>query len=131
MIKPVVASAAECETATLFLNYQTTIVLRIAAKEMGHPQAATPMQIDNTTIYNYMCDTMQQRKSKAFDMRLHWLRDRVNQKQFEIYWMKGSHNYADYYSKHHPAAHHQKMRPKYLASTIINPKDTKNETKMY
>ena len=37
IIKPVVASTAECETATLFLNCRTTIVLRIAAKEMGHP----------------------------------------------------------------------------------------------
>ena len=116
IIKPVVASAAECETATLFLNCQTAIILRITAKEMGHPQAATPIQIDNTTTNNFVHDYMQQKKSKAFDMRLHWLRDRVNQQQFEIYWMDGKCNYADYYSKHHAAAHHKKMRSKYLVS---------------
>ena len=85
VIKPVLASAAECETATLFLNCQTTIVLRIAAKEMGHPQPATPMRIDNTTANNYVHNNLQQKKSKAFDMRLHWLRDRVNRRQFETH----------------------------------------------
>ena len=83
---------------------------------MGHPQPATPIQVDNTTTHNYVHNNMQQKRSKAFDMRLHWLRDRINQQQFEIYWMEGQYNYADYYSKHHNAAHHQKMRSKYLVS---------------
>ena len=86
---------------------------------MGHPQAATPTRIDNTTSHNYAHDTMQQKKSKAFDMRLHWLRDRVNQKQFQTHWMQGDCNYADYYSKHHAAAHHKKVRHEYLASKTL------------
>jgi len=35
-------------------------------------------------------------------------------KQFQIYWKKGSDNLADYFTKHHPASHHQRMRSRYL-----------------
>jgi hypothetical protein len=38
----------------------------------------------------------------------------VEQKQFQIYWKKGSDNLADYFTKHHPASHHQRMRSRYL-----------------
>lgn len=115
IIKPVVASAEECETAKLFINCQTAILLRITAKEMGHPQTATPMQVDNTTTCNYVHNNMQQKRSKAFDMRLNWLRDRINQQQFE-HWIEGQYNYSDYYSKHHTVAHHKAERSKYLIS---------------
>ena len=83
---------------------------------MGHPQTATPMQVDNTTTCNYVHNNLQQKRSKAFDMRLHWLRDRINQQQFEIFWMEGQHNYADYYSKHHAATNNKAERSKYLIS---------------
>ena len=41
IIKPIVASTAECETLTLFLNFQNTIVTRTMAKELGCLQHAT------------------------------------------------------------------------------------------
>jgi hypothetical protein len=47
-------------------------------------------------------------------MRFYWLQDRVEQKQFLIYWKPGHLNFADYFTKHHPASHHRKMRYKYL-----------------
>ena len=36
VIKPAMASAAECETATLFINCQTAIVIRTTTMELGH-----------------------------------------------------------------------------------------------
>jgi hypothetical protein len=47
-------------------------------------------------------------------MRFYWVRDRVRQKQFHIFWQKGSLSRADYFTKHHPAKHHQTVRPFYL-----------------
>ncbi len=41
----------------------------------------------------------------------HWLRCRDSQGQFRYYWGPGSDNQADYYTKHHCAAHHIKKRP--------------------
>jgi hypothetical protein len=47
-------------------------------------------------------------------MRFYWVRDRKQQGHFDIIWKPGKGNLADYYSKHHSAAHHQEMRPVYL-----------------
>ena len=52
--------------------------------------------------------------TKAIDMRFWWLRDRQCQKMFRFYWRPGPDNDGDYWSKHHPAAHHKLVRPKYL-----------------
>ena len=89
VIKPLMASAAECETATLFINCQTAIVMRATAMELGHEQPATPVQVDNATTFNYVRGTLQQKCSKSFDVRLHWLRDRTNREQFYVCWEKG------------------------------------------
>ena len=50
----------------------------------------------------------------AMDMRYYWVRDRVRQGQFHIYWGRGKDNLADYFTKHHPASHHRAVRPLYL-----------------
>ena len=47
-------------------------------------------------------------------MRFYWLRDRVEQKQFDVRWRPGKTNLADYPTKHHTGQHHQKVRPIYL-----------------
>ena len=33
-------------------------------------------------------------------MRFYWVKDRVQQGQFHIYWAPGTSNYADYFTKH-------------------------------
>jgi hypothetical protein len=58
--------------------------------------------------------TVKPKRSKSMDMRFWWLADRVEQKQFRIFWAPGSVNLADYFSKKHPASHHVKVRPIYL-----------------
>ena len=47
-------------------------------------------------------------------MKFHWMKDRILQKQFRVYWDKGVNNWADYFTKHHPPKHHKLMRPKYI-----------------
>ena len=47
-------------------------------------------------------------------MRFCWLKDRVEQGQFKIFWEPGDENWADYFTKHHPPSHHIKVRPVYL-----------------
>ena len=47
-------------------------------------------------------------------MRYYWIRDRVLQNQFHIYWSRGSDNHAEYFTKHHPVSHDLAMRPFYL-----------------
>ena len=47
-------------------------------------------------------------------MRFFWVRDRQQQKQYNVYWKPGRYNKSDYYTKHHPVAHHRNARPYYL-----------------
>ena len=114
IINPIVASTTECETLTLFLNYQSTIFVRTTTKELGHPQPATSTRVENETTNNCICNNLQQKKSKSFDIRLHWLRDQINNSQFEMHWMKGDFNYVEYYSKNNAESHNKQVRSKCL-----------------
>ncbi len=62
---------------------------------------------------------VQSKQMKAMDMQFHWLQDQECQQQFRSYWRPGKVNYADYWTKHHPATHHQNMRKEFLTPHII------------
>jgi hypothetical protein len=47
IMRNVLASATEAELGAVFHKARDCIPLRIALQEMGHPQAATPIQTDN------------------------------------------------------------------------------------
>ena len=57
---------------------------------------------------------MRQIRSKLWDMKLHWLKDKENEKEFRVYWAPGPENKADFCTKHHPPAHFRHMRPHYV-----------------
>ena len=61
-----------------------------------------------------MNGTIRQQQSKAMDMRFYWLKDRVTQRMFKVYWAPGKVNLADYFLKHHPASHVKKVRKLYV-----------------
>jgi hypothetical protein len=124
-IKNVMSSAAESETGGVYLNGKESIPIRTTAKELGHPQPPTPLKTDNTTAHGILTKTLRPKLSKAFDMRFHWMKDRIQQKQFNLFWEKGSLNMADYFTKHHPPRHHKLMRHKYLHNE--NPKNTRHD----
>ena len=112
----VVSSAAEAELGGLFENMRDATSLRNILTDMGYPQPASPMQTDNKCADGIAHDTVKSKRSKAFDMRYHWVRDRVRQGQFDVYWREGGHNLADYFTKDHPASHHKAMRPYFVTS---------------
>jgi hypothetical protein len=114
IMREVVSSAAEAELAALFHNGKEACPIRICLEELGHPQPPTPLKTDNSTASGISNDTVKQKRSKAIDMRFYWIRDRVRQKQFHIYWQKGILNKADYFTKHHPPSHHKAIRSSYL-----------------
>ena len=113
-IRHVVASAAEAETAGLFYNAQTGLIIKQTLEDLGHHQPPIPLKTDNSTANSFVHANMKQKRSKAWDMRLHWLRDRETQKHFTIFWDKGKHNHGDYFTKHHAPTHHKLMRDRYL-----------------
>jgi hypothetical protein len=48
------------------------------------------------------------------DMRFYWIKDRVKQGQFQIYWGPGYQNLAYYFTKHHSPVHHKRIRSVYI-----------------
>jgi hypothetical protein len=115
----VMTSAAEAETGGVYWNGQDAIACRIPLEALGHPQPPTPLKTDNSTAYSFVHSNIRQRRSKTWDMRWNWLREKVTHKQLRIYWDKGKNNNADYFTKHHPPAHHVVMRPKYVLNAHL------------
>jgi hypothetical protein len=116
IIKAVMSSAAEAELGGLFINAKAAVSIRITLEELGHKQPPTPIQTDNSTACGVVNNEIQPKATKAMDMRFYWLKDRERQKEFRIYWRQGKLNRGDYVTKHHPATHHQAIRP-----TILTP----------
>jgi hypothetical protein len=81
---------------------------------MGHNQDATDLKTDSTTADGIINNTVQQKRSKAMDMRFYWVKDRVEQGQFNVGWAPGDTNMGDYFTKHHSPVHHKHTRPYYL-----------------
>ena len=114
IINAVVSSAAEAEYAGLFLVGTTAEGLRSTLEDLGHPQGATPIISDNSCAVGIANRSVKQRRSKAIDMRFHWIRDRTDQGHFKISWAAGTRNLADFFTKSHPTSHHLAMRSLYV-----------------
>jgi hypothetical protein len=119
VIKHVMTSATEAELAALYINAREAVYIRIILEEMGHKQPPTPMQTDNAMAEAVINGKIAPKRTKAMDMRFHWLRDRECQQHFKFYWRPGKQNHADYWTKHHTAAHHVNIRPEFLRPYII------------
>jgi hypothetical protein len=119
IIKHVMSSATEAELAGLYIMAREAVYIRIILEELGHEQPPTPLQTDNSMADGIINGKVQPKRTKAMDMRFHWLRDRECQDQFRFHWRPGKLNYADYWTKHHPAAHHKNIRKEFLTPLIV------------
>jgi hypothetical protein len=111
VVKNLVASAAESEVGACFQNAQSGAPLRVTLTDLGHPQSTTPLITDNSTAFGVLNETIKQKRSKSMDMRYHWLKYRVRQRRFDVYWRPGKDNLGDYHTKHHSAQNRKIMRP--------------------
>ena len=121
IMKMVLSSAAEAEFGALFHNTKEATPLRTTLEELRHPQPPTPVLVGNSTAVSLANDTFTQRRSCAIDMRFYWVRNRIDQNQFHVYWAPAQLNLADYFTKHHTPSHHRRMR-KYFVHTTASPK---------
>jgi len=95
IIKHVMSSASEAETAALFYNCKTATLLRVTLQEMGHPQPKTPVTTDNSTEQGLVNKTIVPNAEKSYDMRFNYLKCRQAQHQFDFIWRRGRNNKAD------------------------------------
>jgi hypothetical protein len=97
--------------------------MRQLLEEMGPKQPKTPIETDNSTTFGVINNDIQLQRTKAMDMRFHWLCCRKSQNQFRYYWQPGTYNLANYWTKHHCAAHHIKkckeiLTPKFILDAL-------------
>jgi hypothetical protein len=114
VLKHVMSSAEEAEIGAVFINAKEGAVLRATLEELGHKHPPTPMETNNTTATGCSNGTIKQKRTSAMNMRFYWIKDRVKQGQFKIYWGPGFQNLADYFTKHHLPAHHKRRRDVYI-----------------
>jgi hypothetical protein len=119
LIKAIMSSAAEAELGALYINACEAVPQQRTLEEMGHKQPPTPMQTDNTTAVGVVNNNIQPKRTKAMDMRFHWLQCREAQDQFRFFWHLGHTNKANYWTKHHCAAHHIKKQHEILTHKSV------------
>ena len=71
------ASAAEADLGSLFVNSQDAEPIRTTLFEINHPQPPTPIQVENFTVVEIFNEAIKQRVYKAMDMRFDWIRCRI------------------------------------------------------
>ena len=86
---------------------------------LDHEQPATPPKTDNSTTEGFVNSGIKPKRSKTWDMKWHWLREKYGIEKLILYWYKGTNNDADYFTKHHPPIHHCQMRPWYIHTSNL------------
>jgi len=114
IIPAIVASAAEAEYGALFQLGQIGEGIRATLEDMGHPQPPTRVYSDNKCAVGIANGEAKQKLSKAFDMKFHWIKSRVNQRHFQIVWARGSENLADIFTKALSVKDHLARRSSYV-----------------
>ena len=84
VVRNIMASEAEEEYGTLFLNGQATVPIRKTLIEMHHLQPPTLIQVDNSTAVGIANKRIKQKRSKAMYMCFHWIHDRILQEHFNV-----------------------------------------------
>ena len=85
--------------------------------EMVYSQPPTPVATDNTEENSIMNGTGKQKRYRAIDIIFYWLRERIQQNYFRIFWEEGNKTPADCVTKHHLIWYHRTMQPRYLKPT--------------
>jgi hypothetical protein len=115
ILPTVCASAHEAEYAALFINGKRAIQTRNTLADLGFPQESTPILGDNETSLGVATGKKKMRRSQSMDMRYNWIKDKSTQLIFNLLWISGKLNLADYFTKIHPAHHYITMRNTYVA----------------
>ena len=63
-------SAVEAEIGAAYINSQEAVPIRTLLRELGHPQPATPIKVDNSTADGFANDAI---KQKTIESNLHAL----------------------------------------------------------
>jgi hypothetical protein len=107
----VTTGAGDSETAGAFFNSQMAIRIRNAARDMGYPQPTTAIGLDNTATLGYADGTHKASKSKHWDRKYNWIKEKVKEKELTFFHLRGNVNLADFFTKPISVEKHLAMIP--------------------
>jgi hypothetical protein len=93
--------------------------LRKTLSDLGYPQPATYILVDNEVASGITSNTIEPKRTKSIDMQFHWLRDRVQMQEYIVIWRKGVYNLADFFTKTLSVKDHQPVRNASACSSSI------------
>ena len=78
-MRNIMASSAEAEYGTIFIDVQTAVPIHTTLNEMVCKQVPTAIQVENSKAVGIATKYFRKNKSKAMDMRFYWINDRIEQ----------------------------------------------------
>ena len=108
------ASAAEVNYGTIFVNSQTYVPICTTQTEMVCKQVPTDIQVDFSTAIGIATKEFRQNKLKAMDIHVNWINIIIIQGQFRAFWRPGPENLVGCHSKHHSLEHDITVQSKYF-----------------
>ena len=81
-----------------------------------------PVTTDNTTVHGLIKKNMIPKLAKSYDMSFTFLKCREAQNQFDLIWIKGKLNRAEYHSKCHQTHHYIRKRGEYVVDMPLTEK---------
>ena len=74
IIKHVMSSASQAETAAIFYNCKAALPLTVSLEEMGHDQPKTHITTDNTTSLGLIKKNMIPKRANSYNMIFNFLK---------------------------------------------------------
>ena len=81
----VMGSDAKAKIGAAYINGQEAVPICTLLLKLGHPQPATPIEVDNSTTDGFANDTIKEKRPKAINMGFYWISNCTSQGQFLIY----------------------------------------------
>ena len=120
VMRQVLLSATEAEVSATFYGCQDDVPIRNTLSDLGHVQGATLIITENAYCEGILNNTVKQRRLKATDMRFYWVKCRIAQGQFKLFWRSGRENITDYFTKLHAQVHHKNTRTIYVINSLTS-----------
>ena len=80
--------------------------MRVDLIALDRKQLTTPLKTKKYMTEGFVNSGIKPKRSKTWDMKWHWFRDKELLMKLRVYWGRGTNNDAGYFTKHHPPIHH-------------------------
>jgi hypothetical protein len=97
--KTVALSSTEAEYMSLSDTSRQLIWLKNLMKELGIELSPIPLFGDNQGSIFLSSNPVQEKRIKHMDLRYHFIRDAIRDKQVELFFIEGANNPADLFTK--------------------------------